>query len=576
MAPLPSPSMHGRTGSSAWYFNRFNANATQTHESSIRQQHLSSGSMYYNTINNPTASTTRQMAKLEPYFHSLLDRSKVFEGQSLDEIALVSAARENGFTLFQRTAKYMFVKFLDKMMCYEIIAECEFTPQRKLMSILLKRNEALDSRQAAEAAMAGTNVDYHRDESTEGSPSMNGKREEHSINKSDSYGSPSPPRDGLTQAASPKGSSVPIQNDIPPKEVSHSPFHTPTRADRENEKFGAHHHQRVLSLDSDNHSSNSHDSEWEDSPPLMHRAETEAFQKGENNGDESERSVSTKEGGNNHNGGKRKTSGGRESSMYSNVDAPTVDTKSIQVPQFLQRQKQEEEEKEKNGEKKKENPKPYLLLVKGADSSMLDIVDFHTIQQNVKQKDALLDELQKTASLGLRTLLLGERYLSEEEVRAWLPIYRDAQCCMNHRSERLHEAYALLERDINLIGSTAVEDKLQEGVPETLQFLSEASMVVWMLTGDKRETAVTIAKTCGLVDTNTENEALSASSSGHLPPVDPQATSQTSKKKNSLQNNNGIPSTICHIDLADLIAEEHAFVQSQQRKKQENEAARKK
>lgn len=70
---------------------------------------------------------------------------------------------------------------------------------------------------------------------------------------------------------------------------------------------------------------------------------------------------------------------------------------------------------------------------------------------------------------------------------------------MVNRSERLHEAYARIERKVELVGSTCVEDKLQEDVSETLQFFRSASIVVWMLTGDKRETAVNIAVSAGLI-----------------------------------------------------------------------------
>ena len=91
-----------------------------------------------------------------------IDRTKIYEGQSLDEIALVNAARENGFSLFERTAKQMYVKALGRIFCYDIIAELEFTPQRKLMSILLQRRPELDSEDAAGSAAAGKSSHFHR------------------------------------------------------------------------------------------------------------------------------------------------------------------------------------------------------------------------------------------------------------------------------------------------------------------------------------------------------------------------------------------------------------------------------
>ena len=69
-----------------------------------------------------------------------------------------------------------------------------------------------------------------------------------------------------------------------------------------------------------------------------------------------------------------------------------------------------------------------------------------------------------------------------------------------NREQKLEAVYETIEHDLELIGSTAIEDKLQEGVYETIKFMREAGMKVWMLTGDKVETAVTIGHSSGLLD----------------------------------------------------------------------------
>jgi P-type E1-E2 ATPase len=51
----------------------------------------------------------------------------------------------------------------------------------------------------------------------------------------------------------------------------------------------------------------------------------------------------------------------------------------------------------------------------------------------------------------------------------------------------------LIENDLILIGSTAIEDKLQEGVPRCIETLQRAGIKIWVLTGDKIETAINIA-----------------------------------------------------------------------------------
>ena len=66
------------------------------------------------------------------------------------------------------------------------------------------------------------------------------------------------------------------------------------------------------------------------------------------------------------------------------------------------------------------------------------------------------------------------------------------------RSAALEAAYAMIEREITVLGVSAIEDNLQDAVPETIAALRDANIKVWMLTGDKRGTAIQIAKSCKL------------------------------------------------------------------------------
>ena len=113
---------------------------------------------------------------------------------------------------------------------------------------------------------------------------------------------------------------------------------------------------------------------------------------------------------------------------------------------------------------------------------------------------AVREHLDAFAREGLRTLVLARRDLTESEFSAWHATYRAASTALVDREDRLAAAAEAIERDCELVGATAVEDKLQEGVPETIATLREAGVLVWMLTGDKLETAVSIANTCKLVD----------------------------------------------------------------------------
>ena len=103
------------------------------------------------------------------------------------------------------------------------------------------------------------------------------------------------------------------------------------------------------------------------------------------------------------------------------------------------------------------------------------------------------------ATEGLRTLLYGHRFLDEKEYRDWKKIYHDATTSLVNRSELIEEAGELIEQQLELGGATAIEDKLQKGVPETIERLRRAAIKMWMLTGDKRETAINIGHSCRLI-----------------------------------------------------------------------------
>ena len=103
------------------------------------------------------------------------------------------------------------------------------------------------------------------------------------------------------------------------------------------------------------------------------------------------------------------------------------------------------------------------------------------------------------ATEGLRTLLYGHRFLNEDEYQNWRKIYHDATTSLVNRSELIEKAGELIEQQLELGGATAIEDKLQKGVPDTIDRLRRAGIKMWMLTGDKRETAINIGHSCRLI-----------------------------------------------------------------------------
>ncbi|KAH9904925.1 hypothetical protein F4778DRAFT_789626 [Xylariomycetidae sp. FL2044] len=102
------------------------------------------------------------------------------------------------------------------------------------------------------------------------------------------------------------------------------------------------------------------------------------------------------------------------------------------------------------------------------------------------------------ASEGLRTLLFAYRYINEDEYASWKKVYRAATTSLVDRQLRIEEAAESIEQGFDLAGATAIEDKLQAGVPDTIDKLRRANIKIWMLTGDKRETAINIAHSARL------------------------------------------------------------------------------
>ncbi|XP_045538924.1 phospholipid-transporting ATPase ID isoform X1 [Papilio machaon] len=136
------------------------------------------------------------------------------------------------------------------------------------------------------------------------------------------------------------------------------------------------------------------------------------------------------------------------------------------------------------------------LYTKGADNVIYDRLKSEC-QQEVRSKTQ--EHLNKFAGEGLRTLALAWRPLEERGFAEWKRRHQAAALALRDRDERLDAIYEEIETDLLLMGVTAIEDKLQDGVPETIANLSMAGMKIWVLTGDKQETAINIGYSCQLL-----------------------------------------------------------------------------
>uniref|UniRef100_A0A672SQ50 Phospholipid-transporting ATPase n=1 Tax=Sinocyclocheilus grahami TaxID=75366 RepID=A0A672SQ50_SINGR len=142
------------------------------------------------------------------------------------------------------------------------------------------------------------------------------------------------------------------------------------------------------------------------------------------------------------------------------------------------------------------NPKGQLKLYsKGADTILFDRLD----PSNEELMFTTSEHLNEFAGEGLRTLALACKDLDEDVFDEWMKKLLFASTALENREEKLGALYEEIEQGMMLLGATAIEDKLQEGVPETIACLTLANIKIWVLTGDKLETAMNIGYSCNML-----------------------------------------------------------------------------
>ena len=134
-----------------------------------------------------------------------------------------------------------------------------------------------------------------------------------------------------------------------------------------------------------------------------------------------------------------------------------------------------------------------LVICKGADS---------IIEKRLKADQSTLRKTQgfmeAYAKEGLRTLLIASKYIGEQEYEAWQKKFQIASTSINKEKE-INKVAEELEVEFDLVGSTAIEDKLQDEVGKTIYDIKRAGVQLWVLTGDKVETAINIGHSCQLL-----------------------------------------------------------------------------
>ncbi|KAG8453638.1 hypothetical protein GDO86_000320 [Hymenochirus boettgeri] len=146
-----------------------------------------------------------------------------------------------------------------------------------------------------------------------------------------------------------------------------------------------------------------------------------------------------------------------------------------------------------------------VVYTKGADSVIMDLLDFTSkdnkrsmLQKNIRTLTQ--KHLDQYAKGGLRTLCIAKKVMTDSDYTEWLQLHFLAETSIENREDLLYDSALRLETKLTLLGATGIEDRLQEGVPDTIESLRKAGINIWMLTGDKEETAVNIAYACKLLE----------------------------------------------------------------------------
>ena len=139
------------------------------------------------------------------------------------------------------------------------------------------------------------------------------------------------------------------------------------------------------------------------------------------------------------------------------------------------------------------------MYTKGADNIVIPRMN---IDKAMKEK--LNSDLSVFARKGLRTLVMGKKDLTDSFYEKWVKDFDKINTSGDvDKESQLNVLYNDLEWDFDYIGCSAIEDLLQDEVPETIKTLMEANIRLWVLTGDKQETAIEIGKSCNLINEST-------------------------------------------------------------------------
>ncbi|KAG2438842.1 hypothetical protein HXX76_005382 [Chlamydomonas incerta] len=160
--------------------------------------------------------------------------------------------------------------------------------------------------------------------------------------------------------------------------------------------------------------------------------------------------------------------------------------------------------------KEKANDK-LIIFCKGADTVIYERLD-PNYAPNEGMKVTTTRDMEDFGASGLRTLCLSYAEVDRDWYNSWAKEWDAGKKALDDRESKLAEAAEKIERNLRLLGCTAIEDKLQEGVPDCIRQLALAGIRIWVLTGDKMETAINIGFACSLLTEEMHQYTVTASS----------------------------------------------------------------
>lgn len=138
-----------------------------------------------------------------------------------------------------------------------------------------------------------------------------------------------------------------------------------------------------------------------------------------------------------------------------------------------------------------------VLYIMGSDDMIFSRLSPFSTHTDITSKHVVSFALN-----GLRTLCIAMADIKEHEFKKWIKTHQKAKLSLKSRNEAVAKTAEKIEKSLILLGAVACEDKLQEDVPETIHTLMEAGIKIWMLTGDKQETAINIGYSTKLLSSN--------------------------------------------------------------------------